>query len=1381
MKIVTKRKIAFALIIIFAVFITIWNIFSFNELLKNKIIEDIYKNSQGTILLSAQNMSLGPGYLSIDSVLLNSNNKNTKIYLNIGRVKIHYRIWPLFIFKTSMSYLLKNITLENPVFRINVYRTQQNAQNINGRKNFIKIYEFFKLNDKIPAFNVINARAELYHKNNKWVQMTNLNGYLKKNNDDIIEAHLVNTKNDTSLFEVSILYRPDSMDIDQNLIFHNFPIRAFSLINQTPYLKFKSGNISGNVKFYTGFKDSIFTFINGRISLHYLNGDLFDKLFSADSFIVNLQNNKFTTSTSQILWGSNELEMELKGLLGEKPELDGFFQSRNFDLSSLNYYLNVKENLQGLLNITGIFRMGPSNFLKTSFHSPRISYKNFELQNVLGETRFAENQLFIKVESKNHKYALNSFVSYNLKSKDLHGDLKTTYKISTKKIHFLRGIDRSLFASNIQYSGNWGRKSIEGNINLALKNHQSPIVQATGTFALNEDSIRIAFADSAQDYPLSFQLVMDNLRKKPEIGIMEIYNIPLYRFIDKKLQKFIPQNVLTSLYLSGEPDYLIGKIKIFNSKTLNNVLEFTGKVEHLFSEYAEFEGNLGFNILQTHFNGRYFIASQPYKWHGFFYLGDHLKSEVNINYAEKDPNVQLSMEMENFPLISCFNTTDSLKWGGALSGKVHVKGPLTDLNGEFSFNANDIVLDEVGYWDFQANGGIVNNRIHVDSLLGKINNLPFLKGHLSLDLGTKQFNGFLKGENFALYNLSELVWKNRDLLKGNMNYTISFNNTSTQQMGYEFQCTIPQLKIKNEKFSNLTIHLRDSLKSLNIFDRDNHVFYLDHLSLESEKNYRMNAYGLLPFSEKQEMNLNIKLDGNVLAHLHSLLPFFTSVNVNGEAQVLLAGNINNARLDSLNLNITEGEVEFQSVLKPLRHIKMDVVKRKGDPFVKINKIEGYFENSFVHVHNLKKVYLKDGRELQPWKFDGLNLDFGTLVLKTDKGGIPLNILGLQEPGDFGYYSVKGLKPGEEFYFSGPVEKPYVRGIVVGRNARITFPFLTFGEDSTESNKVVDFLMGVQWDVLAKAAKGTYYFVEIPAYVGKVYMELNVDINSPGLHFTGVLNDDSFRASGEVFSFNGHVEYLETNFRVGKFGAIFNKYELFPEVYGKAYTTVRDSLDIPHEIYLQLYAIDPETKQERQRGRWEDFRFKLVSNEPVIGDNQELVLAQMGYSVKNLSSKVTQVGSQLTENLLIRPLVRPLERFLEKKLKIDYVRFRSAVAKNLMNYSLGSQFKWWNRENSLTFNNPYISIDPTFILLQSSEMTFGKYLDRNLYLSYTAQLMAMYESVGLHLNQKINLEYRLLGKLLLEFEYDYFKYSQYRYLDYNKPYDFIVRLRHSFNF
>jgi hypothetical protein len=198
-----------------------------------------------------------------------------------------------------------------------------------------------------------------------------------------------------------------------------------------------------------------------------------------------------------------------------------------------------------------------------------------------------------------------------------------------------------------------------------------------------------------------------------------------------------------------------------------------------------------------------------------------------------------------------------------------------------------------------------------------------------------------------------------------------------------------------------------------------------------------------------------------------------------------------------------------------------------------------------------------------------------------------------------------------------------------------------------------------------------------------------------------------------------------------------------------------------------------------RGRWEDFRFKLVSSDPTIGETQENVLAYLGYSVENISNKASDIGVTITENLLIRPLVRPLERKMERGLRLDYVRLSLQITSNLFYYSLQPRWKYLP-ENSYLRYNYNTGFDPALLLLQSSEITLGKYLFKDFYFSYSGQLVSIYDEPKFGLNHRFGLEYRLLQNLLLEFEYDKL-YMNPKFYSQDALHDFRIRFKHSFNF
>ncbi|GAB4171690.1 MAG: hypothetical protein Kow00108_06190 [Calditrichia bacterium] len=1381
----TKRKIGFIFLLFLSFIYVIWNFTPLNEILKNKIIQDIYRASNETLLLSANKMSLGPGYVSIEDVSLQNKSDKTRVNIQVERLKINFRIWPLFLFQTSLTDIISHVTLVNPSFEINVNGKKRSRES--DQKEVIQkisaLNRFFQLNKEFPEIVIEKGELNLNIHGRKVIIVDELSGNLSKTTNDNIAIILKNMEDGRDAFAANLLYDPDTLKISNKLFFNSFRIPKLTFLEEINNVRFESGELNGELEIIANLDSLNDIDLSGRLNLSSVSGTIFDKFFTQDSLILDFDGRQFTSTCSPLQVGSNEVELTLVGDFNNKNYLHGYFSSPDFSLKSLNYYLSTDDTLvDGLLNVTGSFSLGQSFSMATSFNSSRIFLYNLWLKQVSGMVNINDNHLLLDVVSQDNNQQLKINSAYNFTDSKVTGNMFHYLTLNKANLIMFRGLDSSNIASSFSFAGDLKQREYSGNMKVELLKQKDTLINAIGRFDLKQDNLKLEMHDSGFVNPLYFALEMQHPFKEPAIKIFEIHNLPASLFTGEfRNTRFFDVNKLSiSSYLSGTPEYLRGKVKIFNTVTLDELLELNGKASHIFSDFGELEGDFSIHKADYPISGRYYMAAYVDKWHSFFYLDDYVTTQIKFDLSGSEPLMDAKMDVSNFPMFSYFTDSSSTSWDGYWNGNIDIGGPVSDLSGTFNLTLKDGIVNKVGYLDFFMNGQVDHNRIYIDSLQTFLNNRKIMEGKLSYLPATGTISGNMRGSNLELYSLSELFLNKRDFVKGQVNYLINLHGDSSGQL---IECTAysDQVSIKKETFRNVELMLVDSMKAGRFFSKNDHRIFVKNLNYNSDLGYSLKANGKLPLSFTDNFTIHLDAAGNILAHIPLIEQYFRKIDVSGSLIATVTGTLNQPTIESMDLRIADGTAVFREILKPVTNFKAHITKEKEDPFVHIANMEGFTDGQFASIYNLRNVILSDGRQLEPWYFDGFNLNFGILVLKSGEGGIPLNILGVMEPGEFGFYKPEGMNDQEEFYFSGPIDRPVVRGKLIGRNTRVTFPLLVSEEAVEKPGKVVEFLMGIEWDVLAKASNGAYYFVEIPAYVGKVYMDLNIDMTSPGLHFTGAISDESFRVSGEVFSYKGQVEYLETNFRVEKFGAVFTKYELFPEVYGRAYTTIRDSLNVPHEIYLQLYAIDPETKQEVQRGRWEDFRFKLVSNEPVVGDNQELVLAQMGYSVSNIPSKITEVGGQLTENLLIRPLVRPLERFLEKNLGLDYVRFRSAVAKNLMNYSLGNQFKWWNRENTVSFYNPFLSPNPTLMLLQSSEITFGKYLERNLYFSYTAQLMSLYESVNLHINQKLSLEYRLFRNLLFEVEYDYFKYMPYQYVDYDKQYDFIIRLRHSFNF
>jgi len=464
-----------------------------------------------------------------------------------------------------------------------------------------------------------------------------------------------------------------------------------------------------------------------------------------------------------------------------------------------------------------------------------------------------------------------------------------------------------------------------------------------------------------------------------------------------------------------------------------------------------------------------------------------------------------------------------------------------------------------------------------------------------------------------------------------------------------------------------------------------------------------------------------------------------------------------------------------SVMPEIKNISMKA-KLEQDGFLNVEYISGKVKRRDFVFSNIRSLSNSETAKLQPFLIQGMGLDLGIFTLETSEKGIPMNIPGLMEKGELGYFHFSGLNDKEKFYFAGPFEKPYLRGKLFLQNVNFTFPFIKSKSKEKKSYPVVEVLRSVEWDVDAGTGKDLHYQRQIPSGLDNVYLDLIVDARVGGLSFDGIINDKTFAVSGFLESSRGNVEYLNLDFQILKAGIEFDmdvtrnsdveaKNKLLPIIFGQARTTVTDSTGFPYYIYLTLLTTDPVTGYTQKRGRFGDVSFQLTSENSALGDSEGEILASLGYSPENLRGMATDLIGISADNLVFRPLFRPFERQLEQKLGLDMVRFSSRFTRNLI-------------EMNVSEERNYL-IESNLFLLRSTKLMIGKYLADQIFLMYSGQLEAgmdiRYQHEGFGLSHKVGLEYRINPSLLLQMEYDY------NSLMLMKRDDKRILLRHSFPF
>jgi hypothetical protein len=412
-----------------------------------------------------------------------------------------------------------------------------------------------------------------------------------------------------------------------------------------------------------------------------------------------------------------------------------------------------------------------------------------------------------------------------------------------------------------------------------------------------------------------------------------------------------------------------------------------------------------------------------------------------------------------------------------------------------------------------------------------------------------------------------------------------------------------------------------------------------------------------------------------------------------------------------------------------------------------------------------------------------------------------------------------------FIVAGPWKHPLFRGEVVLNYTNVTYPFLE--SEEPPSPIIVNLLMNADWDVRTIAGKENNYIRNINYGISNVYVNIGIDDQVSRLHFTGIAIDttsqapgavelslapekyvsknganhngsrqdktepgadvplvyrlygkdlkdaagpdtSSFRISGSVESTRGTIEYLDLTFRVDKFGAAWDKSELQPVLFGRAWATVPDSLNYSRDVFLEMYARDPVTGVKSKRGRMEDIYFDLESDYPIeyLADDYSRVhlLAALGISLNDVQGQATDMLTSSADKVLFQQIVRPIERQLERSLGLDIVRLNSRFTRNFLQVSEGK-----------------LQSELALALLRSTKLTIGKYLSKRMYLLYTGQVAAWplnygYTDPTIGLRHTFGFEYRINPTLLLQMEYDYNSTLADQWKE-----DKRIWLRHSFPF
>ncbi len=1327
---------------------------------------------------------IGLGTFELSNLSIVPEKKDYK--LTVNSVRFVYNLSELILHPTDPMRALTSISLIEPQILILKNSSIAGSQTSNQWTSITDFIQTVAREKGINFFKVEKASIRIRFPDEKeMVLANNLGGFLKTSDFNIFKLKLEGDLLGNQLQKIDLA---GELNLNQKKIkiinnFHDFNFNPTELSVLFPQLKNLQAHVNGWLLIENQEGDYNRLRTNGQLAI--------------DSEFLQLAALQLDSLSTKAVITDNQLILNpLKGRLAGapfegrlfvkdifNPEFVGQLKINQLNLSelpigndadrlkslSLSSEMEIRFNSIGKkLEIAG--RRGTLNYesgevlhdLKFQFKSVPDSFQTAHVQAMFAEADSLKLNFFLD--------RATSLANFKLWARHQGGR-----HVIFNRLHFKK------HDLNVKGQFNLKEKKLSGSWQYAIHQQKDSVLTVNGLLSGDPQNMSIAVVNSNKKN-FKAHLQITDLFQDWKIEHGWLSEFPLEKLTDiDGLQNFFSLSH-SSFKLSGSfKDGVNSQIIISKKSNPKDRIELYTRISNLFAREKTISGLCRLKNLEG--NLEFKVSSE--KLNGWFNFQNQVLGQVDID-LKKESYLSTQVKLQDFKVMRALSdsvASDDFRLLGALNGELDLHGSFQNPELSGSITGDRFVFNDIGYYQFNLKFAANKSFIKLDSLLIAINNLPVIQGKGFADIKNDTLNAGFSAKDVDFEQIWFTFFKSNPKLTGTTSYQLTLAGpVKKPQVNLNLQMENGYLdRIPFDYFS--TYLKNQYLNGQNILNLEKQKLVFERLEVTKRNSFSLNAIGEIPFDPTQKIDFFVNFKGDFLGLIPYYQPFFEKATSDVEMHLAFGGSPDQIRLSSGYLLINKGELWMKNVARHVSNISGVIEKKSNSNQVNFINLSAEAGGETLTINTVRNVKLTDGRRLQPWYVKNFDLDFGVLKLTTTGHGVRLHIPGLMVKGDEGRLYLTGMNNQESFYFAGPLKHPVVHGKVVLYDTRLTFPFLSQGAPVKRNNAVLNFLENINWDVLTVSGEDVLYFREIPAYIDNVNTELYIDESSPGLHFSGILNEGTFKVSGKISSSRGRLEYLDQTFRVDFFQAEFTQNSPYPIISGQAWTTIRDSIGaIPKTIYLKLYAIDKETHQEKQQGSWEDFKFKLVSADPKIGESQELVLADLGFSVGNIADKVTSVGGAVTEKYLFRPLFRPLERAIERNLGIDMVRFNSNIARNLFYSSIGFGKNNFNRSTPLI--NPFNTQTPYLFLMQSSEITLGKYLTQNLFFTYTGQLVSFYDQSrpSFDINHSFGLEYRFLRNILLEIEYDrelmgYYKIqSQKQYLE-----DIKIRLRHSFTF
>jgi len=1068
--------------------------------IKRYFVKKVFKEESPS--MDIDNFHIGLGNLEISDVALNDGNRDLQV--EIDKIRLHFNFWKLWFNLSEPQNALTTIYFQNPVI------IMDNNINKAGKPDSEKVFddqllEKIKNIKSLGKIQIREGQILVRSRDGDLVKVAqNINGWLDTNDFEniILNASGRILNEDRNNFQISSRINILAKQLETTFSLDDYQLSTPSIGEIFSYIPITGGTLDGYLTIENyGFKiDS--TIINGNVKISKLSGTVDSmEITGIESDILIINNSLNVENTNGYVYEKTPFTLiaRIDNIL--KPNLNAQISAEEFPLAYFNRYAKqipfngstVDLQLNVNLNRSRSAVHGQMHSKEVTLFTDRLS--NFQLHfnwspglfaidhftanwkgiSVLGDAHYNtnRNQIAMQVDGFQH---LGQHVIFNRLTDKIQ-------KFNTTVRYFL------------------DKQIIDGSWDYYLAQSQDTVLTVSGDILGVENLLSIRSHDSDK-HKLRALLEIENFLTQPTIRQARLDNFPVHLITTAPVLQDIFKSIDTKVTLSGGLDQLSGQILVQPVRSNKQLFRLETTIENLFKENRQFYGNINlFNL-----DGQYDFFFNNEFLGGDFNLGEGLDGELHIDIT-KEEQLNGQITFKEFKALQAFSdslTPNDFRYQGNINGQIGISGTVYEPKIKGNLAAEKFVYNDIGYYQAELIFDADRTKVSADTVLVSLNNSPILDGKLNWTLLNNQIRGLVSGNKIDLTDILKTFRFDLNTFSGTGSYNVRLDgNISNPHLDAELEVT--DGKLINVPFDLLELKLIDIIRPEgSIFKRDDHYLSLEKFYLSKQGRFHMDAIGKIPMNSHDELDLVTNFDGDLLGLLHYWHPFFKDGVSLIDLSMYIGGTTGNLRIKSASANIERGELWLADVAPHIEDIKGMIELKPGTNKIDFKNFEAAIDGKKMYANTVRDVITREGKKLEHWYFEDLDLDFGILALETSNRGIELNVPGLMKTEDRGKIHLSGKSEDEPFYFAGPVQHPMAYGLVTAYNTRLTFPFLIIPVPGQKPSIVVQFLENMEWDVLARPGENVVYYRDIPAYIDNVEAEVFVDESS--LKFFGCKND-----------------------------------------------------------------------------------------------------------------------------------------------------------------------------------------------------------------------------------------------------------------------------------